>query len=204
ESERPLGAWFAHWLGYALQRAGDMESAVSRYREAARVKSELGFPADDPVLPAATAPISRSAQSSRMADLLSTRGVTRVRSDLGKVASDLQSAESSAGVHEEAIRMLGEYLGYDAWRGDIKTNGKAHDDIWEEPDGSRVLCFDAKTKKGASRYSKEYIGQSAQHAIWAEKKFGDATLLLFLVGPAVAATPQATPPAGIRVVTPQE
>lgn len=60
------------------------------------------------------------------------------------------------------------------------------------------------SKKGASRYTKEYIGQSAQHALWAEKRYPNAQRLLYIVGPRVAATPQETPPAGLRVVMREE
>lgn len=203
-AERALGAWFAHWLGYALQRSGDMTTASERYREAARVRTDLGSLPEAAVLPAAADAEAYSPQASRMSALLGQRSLARVEKELKKAASDLRDMDASAGVHEEAIRVLGEYLGYNAIRGDVETGGKAHDDLWEQPDKGRVLCFDAKTKKGASRYTKEYIGQSAQHALWAEKHYPDSLRLLYIVGPRVSATPQATPPSGIRVVTQQE
>jgi len=202
--EKALGAWFAHWLGFALQRAGDASSAVERYRDGARVRPALGPLPDERSLPAATDAEAHSPQATRMATLLERRGIARVEKELQQAATQLRDSDASAGVHEEAIRTLGEYLGYNAWRGDQDTGGKAHDDIWEEPSEKRVLCFDAKTKKGASRYTKEYIGQSAQHALWAEKRYPDAQRLLYIVGPRVAATPQATPPAGLRVVMREE
>lgn len=204
EVERPLGAWWEHWLGFVMQQEGDAAEAVKKYRQAARVKSELGAVPETSRAANVADEKAASSQAVRLAALLADRGVSRVGRDLEECARVLRDAEASAGQHEAAICMIGEYLGYQSWRGDKVTSGKAHDSVWEEIGAERVLLFDAKTRKTPSRYTKDYIGESAQHALWAERKYPDAQRLLYIVGPRVPATPQATPPAGLRVVAPEE
>lgn len=100
--------------------------------------------------------------------------------------------------------MLGEYLGYEASRPEKPTKGKGPDALWAVPGNAVVLLFDAKTKKVNEHYDKDMIGKSAQHALWAAGVYASAEQLHYLVGPRVPATPQATPPAGLRVVLPDE
>jgi hypothetical protein len=204
ELERPLGAWWEHWLGFAMQQAGDPAEAEKKYRQAARVKSELGALPNGARSAAAADDKASSPQAVRMAEVLSERGVDRLARELADGARVLRDSEASAGQHEAAICTIGEYLGYKSWRGDKVTSGKGQDCVWEESGTQRVLLFDAKTRKSVSRYTKDYIGESAQHALWAERKYPDAQRLLYIVGPRVPATPQSTPPAGLRIVAPEE
>jgi hypothetical protein len=198
-ADRNLGGWVLHWAAFAAQLSGDVEEADKLYRRAAGVKRDLG------ALPSATAPRSAdvaasSPQASRMAQLLGARGVERIRRDLLRVAADLRDGGATAGVHEEAIRALGEYLGYEASRPERTTDGKGPDALWTTTDGTAVLVFDAKTKKVNAHYGKDLVGKSAQHALWAAESYPAAHRHHFIVGPRVPATPQATPPAGLRVV----
>jgi hypothetical protein len=199
-----LGAWFLHWAGYAAQTAGDVDAATELYRDAARVRRDVGIVPEVLPVSRATDASAASPQAIRMAGLLQSHSKARVAADLAKVAKDIMNRDTSAGVHEEAIRLLGEYLGYDATRPEKTTNGKGPDVLWKTPDETSVLVFDAKTKKVNKHYDKDLIGKSAQHALWAERAHSTADRFHYLVGPRVPATPQATPPSGIRVIVPDE
>jgi hypothetical protein len=199
DTERNLGAWFLHWAGFAIQMVGEMEEATELYGHAAAVKRDLGaVPRLGGV--AARDAEAASRQSHLMAGLLQQRGTKRTFSDLEKIVSDLANPEVSARAHEEAIRLLGEYLAYEGTRPDSATGGKGPDDLWEEPGAALVMFFDAKTKMTSEQYGKELIGLSAQHALWVTAKYPTARRLHYIVGPRVPATPQATPPPGLRVV----
>jgi hypothetical protein len=200
-ADRNLAAWFLHWAGFAAQLAGDMSAATTHYQAAARVKRDLGIVPDMAPVGPVTDASSASPQAIRMAALLKERGATRATSDLAQLAADLSNSGASAGVHEEAIRSLGEYLGYDASRPEKPTNGKGPDALWALPDRSVVLLFDAKTRKVNKHYDKDLVGKSAQHALWAAAQYPSSDRQHFIVGPRVPATPQATPPAGLRVLT---
>lgn len=202
--ERSLGAWLQHWLGFALQMAGDGATAEKNYREAASVKCELGALPTGAGQRAATDKNAASPQALRMAELLAERTIDRISRELTGYAEVLRDSSASAAKHEEAICEIGTYLGYQPVRGDKETGGKAHDCIWAEIGERQILLFDAKTRKTGSPYSKEYIGQSAQHALWAQKRYPDAQRLLYIVGPRVPASPQATPPVGLRLVAAEE
>lgn len=199
-ADRNLGGWMLHWAAFASQLAGDLDQADQLYRRASAVKRDLG--ALPPGLTAPAADVAASSpQAARMASLLDDRGAQRVQRDLSAAEADLRDGEASAAVHEEAIRTLGEYLGYLATRPDEETGGQGPDVLWATPDGTSVIFFDAKTKKVNEHYNKDLIGRSVQHALWVERQFPNAGRHHFLVGPRVPATPQSTPPAGLRVVS---
>ncbi len=202
-AERSLGAWFLHWVGFGHQMAGDMDSAHGFYSNAAAVKRELGR------IPGASGSSALdksaySAQSANMASLLEKRGAKRIHEEIQNIQEVLVDDEASAGMHEEAIRVLGEYLGLRATRPEKETAGKGPDDLWVSADGTLVLFFDAKTKMDSAHYSKKQIGESAQHSLWVAEQHPKAEHFHYLVGPRVPATPQSTPPPGLRVIAPAE
>jgi hypothetical protein len=201
--ERNFGAWLLHWQAFAAQLVGDQALATRLYREAAGAKRDLGAVPRKSGLPAADE-TAYSPQASRMAAILQDRGDARVERELKKVREDLLNETASAGVHEAAIRSLGEYLGYDATRPDKETGGKGPDDLWANPEETLVLLFDAKTKKVNKSYDKELVGRSAQHAIWTQQKYPSADRHHYIVGPRVPASPQSTIPPGLRVISRDE
>lgn len=108
KEDRNLGAWLLHWAGLAAQLAGDSGQAADLYRQAARVKRDLGaLPEAGVATPAADASAA-SPQAGRMADLLRARGAGRVTGDLAKGAADREpplfhAAEIEAGLAEHAL-----------------------------------------------------------------------------------------------------
>lgn len=202
--ERSLGAWLLHWQALSSQLAGDQEGATTLYRDAASAKREVGALPGDVASASAADESAHSPQAKRMMSLLQERGPARVTQDLAASNIELLDGDASAGVHEEAIRRIGEYLGYDATRPEKQTDGKGPDDMWVVPSGSPVLVFDAKTRKVNKTYNKDLIGRSAQHALWVSQKHDDAERHHFIVGPRVPATPQSTIPPGLRVITREE
>jgi|SRR5579872_968771 len=202
--ERSLGAWLLHWQAFATQLAGDDNLATQLYAEAARAKRDVGTLPVTSASSSAVEESASSAQAKRMSSLLHTRGWSTVESELEVTRTALSEQAVSAAVHEEAIRRLGEYLGYEASRPEKETGGKGPDDLWVVPGEQHILLFDAKTKKINKSYEKNLIGRSAQHALWAAEAYPHAERLHFLVGPRVPATPQSTPPAGLRIVAAAE
>lgn len=197
-----LGGWFLHWAGFAAQLAGDHAHATALYREAARVKRDLGVVPESTAFAAATVQ-DASPQARQMVTLLQAQGYARVERELTRAATNLDDAELEAGPHEEAIRVIGEYLGYQASRPEKTTGGKGPDAMWVES-ATRLLLFDAKTKKVNAQYNKDLIGRSVQHGLWATDVHPNAERLHFIVGPRVPATKQSTPPAGLRIVAAAE
>lgn len=202
--ERSLGAWLLHWQAFATQLAGDEKLATQLYSEAARGKRDVGPLPGPYAASSAVEETASSTQAKRMSALLQDRGWSTVERDLEATHTDLSEPAASASVHEEAIRRLGEYLGFEASRPEKETRGKGPDDLWVVPGERRILLFDAKTGKVNKSYDKDLIGRSAQHALWAAETYANAERLHFLVGPRVPATPQSTPPVGLRIVAATE
>jgi hypothetical protein len=198
EYDVALGAWFEHWLGLACQQAGDGEAATAHYRAAARNAYVLGRLPDQGATPAERG--RTSAQAERMATLLGKeRGATILKA-LEQARTRLGDPDASSNEHEEAVRVIGHYLGYESSRPDKDTGGKGPDNLWVTPDETVAWVIDLKTRKVNKHYDKDAIGRLAQHVEWVRKQHTKALQVRLLIGPRVGHTSQATPPENVLVV----
>ena len=101
---------------------------------------------------------------------------------------------------EEALRCLGQYLGFQSTRPD-NEHGTGPDVLWLFPDKT-ALCVDAKTDKEASSvYRKEEFGQLSDHVQWVRDNSDAECIIAGFVGPELPVSDSANPPEDVKLST---
>jgi hypothetical protein len=188
--------WHKLWLGYALDCAGDTETATLLYQQA-----HTGMRNIPPLRPDASAN-NLPAQALAVARQFETVG-GRVRVPK-TFEADLfyLNGKGTTGQTEEALRCLGQYLGFSAMRPD-KEHGTGPDVLWVSPDKT-ALCIDAKTGKGKEStpsYRKDDLGQLSDHVQWVRDNVEVERIIPAFIGPEVAASQSANPPPGVKIAS---
>ena len=100
---------------------------------------------------------------------------------------------------EEALRYLGQYLGFASARPE-KEYGTGPDVLWQM-EGGIALCMEAKTGKGeSSKYKKEDVGQLNDHVQWVKDNTAATEIIPVFVGPLVPASKPANPSPEVLVI----
>ena len=190
--------WHKLWLGYALDLSGDVETATALYRQA------HGGQRNIPPFPSAVsigAGTGVSQQAVNAARQFEQVGDGRIRVPR-TLQGDLFHLDGSGTTNqtEEALRCLGQYLGFTATRPDNEF-GTGPDVLWIFPDKS-ALCLDAKSgKERISVYRKEEIGQLSDHVQWVRDNTDVTDIIAGFVGPEVACSKSANPSPGVKVIS---
>ena len=197
DESRHLGAWYMHWQAHAFAVAGRREEAETLYRKVGQVSGELGRLPLQGTIPRVKERIETTAQANAMADLVA-RGQTLVQ-ELQGARHVLGDPAASAAQHEEAVRIVGAALAFDASRPDNDHN-EGPDVLWLTPPKDRAIILELKTKKEAeATYNRRDIGQFHQHIQWTTDRFPAAEQLRVFVGPRRGCTGNANPPDDVWV-----
>ena len=101
---------------------------------------------------------------------------------------------------EEALRSLGQYLGFESTRPD-NEHDTGPDVLWLFPDKT-ALCVDAKTGKLTSPvYRKDEFGQLSDHVQWVRDNTEVESIIPGFVGPELPVSDSANPPEGVKLAT---
>lgn len=104
----------------------------------------------------------------------------------------------SASEFEEAVRELGEYIGFASDR--LDQEGEGPDNVWRTHDG-RIFVISCKNRKGASKpLHKKDLSQLFVDAKWIEERFPKLGQMLLVAHPTEAADP-GIPTEGVRALT---
>ena len=188
--------WHKLWLGYALECSGDVETAHALYKQAHA--GQLNIPAfkgqsDSPVEPG----LPRQAiAAGRQFELTGDGRVVVPRS----LERDLLYLNGTGTTNqtEEALRCLGQYLGFLSTRPD-NEHDTGPDNLWIFPD-TTALCVDAKTDKAQSSvYRKEEFGQLSDHVQWVRDNTEVDNMIAGFVGPELPVSESANPPEGVKL-----
>lgn len=190
-----LAGWHSIWLGAGYDVEGDSESASLAYR---RARSLLGR---NVALPAVSVTGTGEAEKpdspfatavERIVGITSKDKFRHELASLSKRLADLNGA--SPRQMEEAVRALGEALGFEASRPDNDV-GTGPDVLWSCPSTAQCLGFELKTDKVTqATYNKKEVGQSLDSLNWIERQASGHTCLGFiLVGPDGRCTREANP-----------
>ena len=190
--------WHKLWLGYALECSGDIETAHALYKQAHA--GQRNIPAfkghgDSPVDPGLPAQATVAGQQF---ELLGDGRVVVPRS----LERDLLHLNGTGTTNqtEEALRCLGQYLGFQSTRPDNEHN-TGPDVLWLFPDKT-AFCVDAKTDKaGSSSYRKEEFGQLSDHVQWVRDNTEVDSIIAGFVGPELPVSDSANPPEGVKLCT---
>jgi tetratricopeptide (TPR) repeat protein len=188
--------WHKLWLGYALELAGDSETARALYQQAHAGQRNIPPPRNEGIS-AATQALPAQALAAAQQFEVTPDGRIRVPRTFERDLLHLDGPGTTRQT-EESLRCLGQYLGFEATRPD-NEHGTGPDVLWLFPDNS-AFCVDAKTDKEAtSVYRKEELGQLADHVQWVRDNTGVGTITSGFIGPEVLASESANPAAGVKV-----
>lgn len=182
-------AWHALWIGYALERTGDLESAKELYVKAHGIKKNI------PMSPWQDFRNEFENFSPQITNIATQCNST----DDGKVklprminnALLYLSGQGSPNQTDEALRALGQYLGLLSTRPDKEFN-TGPDVLWRIEEGP-TLCIETKTQKQKSSiYTKEDIGQMHNHVQWVKDNYCSTNVIPLFIGPLVKASNKAS------------
>jgi hypothetical protein len=190
--------WHKIWLGYALELSGDIETARALYRQAHGGQMNIPAYREGTSGTVTTGFPAQVVAVSRLFDLPNDGRVHVPRS----FERDLLCLDGSgtAKQTEEALRCLGQYLGFDSSRPD-NEHGTGPDVLWKVTE-TTALCIDAKTdKEDESVYRKQDLGQLADHVQWVRDHSTCQSIIPCFVGPERPASNSANPQEGVKVAT---
>jgi hypothetical protein len=199
-----LAGWHNIWLAACYEADGDDESARLNYR---RARSRLGVRISVPAAHLASqSGLPEPAGSfavvvDRIVGLTSEDAFRREIGLLRRRLSDLDGATPKR--MEEAVRSLGEALGFDATRPDNDT-GTGPDVLWVSPATSECLAFELKTdKNNPGIYNKRDVGQAHDSLQWVKGQSSSLNCLgLIFVGPEGRCSDEANPSAAMTLTSP--
>jgi|CZKV01.1.fsa_nt_gi tetratricopeptide (TPR) repeat protein len=188
--------WHKLWLGYALDLAGDSETATTLYQQA-----HTGFRN----IPSLRPEISTSTNNLPPQALIVARqfeingGRVRVPKTFDRDLFYLNGT-GTTNQTEEALRCLGQYLGLQATRPD-NEHDTGPDVFWLCPDKT-ALCLDAKTgKQLGSVYKKDNLGQLSDHVQWVRDNAEVEKIIPAFIGQEKTASESSNPQPGVKVAS---
>lgn len=195
-ADEKLAGWHALWLGWCFEKEGDLESAALNYDRArqrlglAVPRPPMGFVDSPSLAEDDIAPLVR-----RFATLVTLQSENSYGRELSALIRRMKELEGGTPNQvEEAVRSLGEILGFDATRPDNDT-GAGPDVMWADQQSRRLISFELKTDKTiGSELTKKEIGQGHNHIQWvADNMNGYTGLGLFYVGAGLGCAANASP-----------
>lgn len=188
--------WHKLWLGFALECGGDSETAIRLYRQAHTGQRNIPPPRSDAPSVFAQNVSPQVVTASYQFELAPNARVQAPRS----LERDLLSLSGGASPSqtEEALRFLGQYLGFESSRPE-REHGTGPDVLWIFPDAS-ALCIDVKTdKEESSVYRKSELGQLSDHVQWVRDNTSAVDITPVFIGPELVVSDAANPQAGVKV-----
>ncbi|MBE9014206.1 helicase, partial [Pseudanabaenaceae cyanobacterium LEGE 13415] len=178
-ADEKLSGWHNLWLGMCLECEEDYESAQEEYLRAyQRLAKKVIVPrtisggSHD-----ATATVTAGTDFERQIDLIAGRkspeGYQKTFQRLRTSVAGIDEQSASITQQEEAVRALGEYLGFASTRPD-NEDGTGPDVFWVDEDTQKCLAFELKTgkkKKENPIYYKKDIEQGHDHLEWVRQNY---------------------------------
>jgi Superfamily II helicase len=203
-ADAKLAGWYSVWLGATYENAGDIETATAHYKKArSRLSVWLNVPFRNDADFKAEADGAKTALQ-RVLLATNHHGPQALGDFVWKLkqqAKVLLNTSASSNAKEEAVRLFGELLGFDASRPDNEW-GKGPDVIWMDPDSPGCVAFELKTEKNdPAEYNKHEVGQSMNHIQWLKDHEGEKNWEgMLIVGPRGFCKSEASPSDDIFLV----
>lgn len=196
-ADAKLAGWYSLWLGMTYEMENDLETGIAHYKKSrARLSSWLHVPfkgENDLIVQEAGANtvLQRTLLSENQHG---AQALSNLVAKLRKQTSILRNNDATSNMHEEALRMYGEILGFSASRPDNEF-GAGPDVVWYDPQENNGIAFELKTKKNVlAEYNKYEIGQGLNHIEWlSENMDGQSFKGLIIVGPEGVCKDEANP-----------
>ncbi len=206
-ADRRLAGWYSMHIGHSFECEGDTETAAKHYADArSRTFFDIALP-----LPSTAASIAGSVapKNAFHASLLSIFSGDKAvgRNPWSKHEEHLKkllSDSASSNQHEEAVRLLGEVLGFKSTRPEQESDQDATLDVlWLHEATKMAFLWSLKTKKGQnSLLNSEEIGVGLMHLEWFSKTYTDYRQYgLLMLAPQALCVQDAHPSDQMAVVT---
>lgn len=183
-----LAGWHNVWIGMCLEAEGDVESAFKEYdRARARLGSAIILPKASFAPPQGESLELDHPTANKMCNILSAVSEDSFNRELRNAKrglADLHNVDATSPRHEEAVRCLGEFLGFEATRPDNEF-GTGPDVLWLDGEANIAISLELKTdKEDPATYFKKDLSQAHDHIAWVAENRPDAKHLgLIFVGP---------------------
>lgn len=197
-ADRRLAGWYNIQIGHTFELEGDGEAAAKQYSHArSRILQILALP-----LPATAKSVARDQKPiNRLHAKLLEIFANDIRYQNDQIARyerlilPFFDKDATPGQHEEALRIFGELLGFEASRPEQdEDNESTLDVLWKSPEAKQSILFELKTKKEDRGINKTDVGQGFNHLESAVKALPDAPPLgLVFVCPVETCTREASP-----------
>lgn len=178
-ADEKLSGWHNLWLGMCLECEEDYEAAQEEYLRAYHrlakkviVPKTISGDSND-----AAATVSALTDFERQIDLIAERkspeGYQKTFQRLRTSVAGLDDSNASIPQQEEALRALGEYLGFASTRPD-NDDGTGPDVFWVDENAKKCLAFELKTgKKVDPIYYKKDVEQGHDHLEWIRQNYSN-------------------------------
>lgn len=196
--------WVDMWLGVSYKIDGEHRSAQDHFgRARGRLLQPLPLPRAQLEIEGAEA-VEASALGQQFLEIFGA-GVIEANRRIARddtALDPLTGSPSSPREYEEALRFLGQRLGFQSSRPDNDL-GAGPDNLWMSPDGALAIGIEAKTDKQSGDYNKADIGQAHNHVQWlATNQKGARLLGVALVGTPTSCTAESSPSEVISMIQP--
>lgn len=192
-SDEKLAGWHNLWIGACLFHEGDHNEAQYYFT---RARGQLGNNLIVDTGPISTRDVGRPANAieARIAKLTSL-GRESFSKQIGSLERQLRPLDGGTPAQmEEAVRALGDALGFEASRPDNELD-TGPDVLWADHETQTLLGLELKTDKSdGSNFSKDDISQCMDHLSWMhDNAEGGEVLGVTLVGPSSGVSTSANP-----------
>ncbi|QLE47093.1 helicase [Nostoc sp. C057] len=186
-ADTKLAGWHNVWIGMCLEFEEDYESAQIEYL---RARDRLG---SQVILPnrlnknntSTTTWQPQTKFEERIASIIkvtSDEAYQKRLKQINSLTSNLSILDKSVFKQEEAVRYLGELLGFISTRPD-NDEGTGPDVLWEDEVTQQCIGFELKTdKKNPANYFKKDISQGHDHLEWISQNSIRKCLGLIYIG----------------------
>lgn len=198
---KPTGAWYALWLGFTYQLLRNEDQANNLYLRAHRAAKNI-----PPIVSRERADREIIPQIREIVQIF-YNGVQineHIINEMDReMAFLLTAGDGSYRQVEEAIRALGEYLGFEASRPDNEF-GVGPDVLWIIDDEIAMVIEVKSNKDKAGSYRKEEIGQLHNSIQWVKQNKKTSTIIPVIAGPILSISHEASPPDGGVIIEIEE
>ncbi|NEU13077.1 hypothetical protein G3T14_13135 [Methylobacterium sp. BTF04] len=198
-----LAGWHNIWLGGLYEQAGDFGSADVAYQRArARLGTNIFLPKHDKDQVVSANQVDPF--SSSVFGIVGLSSGEAFNRELLKLTNRFDALKGGTPSQmEEAVRALGEFLGFDSSRPDNDFN-TGPDVLWIDRTNSVAVALELKTDKNdPATYFKKDISQCHDHISWVSSEKPEVNLsVLYIVGPSGKCDVQANPISQMELLNP--
>jgi hypothetical protein len=206
-ADAKLAGWYSMWVGMTYEIEGDLDASGMHYARArSRLSRFVNLPHRTQFSQEGQTTESKSPTHGRLLAIneKGPQALGHFVDNLRNLAAEVTTATKTFSQHEEAVRSIGEALGYDTARPDNELS-VGPDVVWVDEDAKCLIAFELKTKKDSpAQYVKDEVGQYLNHLEWLTANYSGYRFDgLIVIGPAGTCSTNASPGDRVFLLTPQ-